>query len=207
MNCNIPPTWFDCPECGELEEMRYTCGGALDGVVFRVIKTDDDDSKAGMRAEPLPEHEEYVKELHLSRNQARNTILGITADRCYCPNCGHNFNMDNIDRMPDESQYDVIKMVPNGKKIEHENPRVVWKYQLELTGNDQKIEIPAKATLLTVAWQNSPAMWFLVDKDQPKEIRTFRVVGTGHPVDFTGEFLGTCFVDQYVWHVFERNDK
>ena len=61
--------------------------------------------------------------------------------------------------------------------------RTIHKYAFEVT-DDVVIEMPAGAEVLAVQVQNgSPCVWAEVDTDAPMQKRTFRVAGTGHPLD------------------------
>jgi len=58
----------------------------------------------------------------------------------------------------------------------------IFKYDLRIE-DDQTAEMPAGARILTVQDQRgTPRLWALVDPSAPKETRTFRIHGTGHPV-------------------------
>ncbi len=88
--------------------------------------------------------------------------------------------------------------------------KTIWKFQLELTDN-QKIELPVGAEILTVQTQNeTPWFWALVDPSAEREIRTFEVFGTGHPIHYDmgidRNYIGTYQVSDpnYVFHVFEH---
>jgi hypothetical protein len=70
---------------------------------------------------------------------------------------------------------------------------------------EQFMALPLGAEMLTVELQyGSPMLWYRCDPDEPKETRSVRCAGTGHPVS-VGKHLGTCIVmdDQLVWHYFE----
>lgn len=47
-------------------------------------------------------------------------------------------------------------------------------------------------------------LWFLVDDQRSTEQRTFRIVGTGHPVPSTATPHGSVLIPPYIWHVFEE---
>lgn len=81
--------------------------------------------------------------------------------------------------------------------------KAIWKYPLDVT-DKQVIQMPANAKVLSVADQAGVlTIWALVDVDAEKEARKFYVVGTGHPLDFTGaNFLGSVQQGPFVWHVF-----
>lgn len=87
-------------------------------------------------------------------------------------------------------------------------PRMVWKFRL--TKPVEMVDMPAGATVLTVATQQGkPTIWALVDTSQPMESRRFFAVGTGmdflpHPTD---RYIGTAHNvegEGLVFHFFER---
>lgn len=83
----------------------------------------------------------------------------------------------------------------------------IYKYQLPL-GDTVTIEMPREAQALAVQVQSgSPYIWALVDPDAPKELRQFKVFGTGHmiPQEDPLHYLGTFQLDDgnFVFHVFE----
>ena len=87
--------------------------------------------------------------------------------------------------------------------------KVIWKFKLEITGT-QKIEMPIGADILTVQTQGGKAyFWALVDPALEKEIRTFEVFGTGHPIMYgrgvSRIHIETCQLGEgsFVFHVFE----
>ena len=82
----------------------------------------------------------------------------------------------------------------------------IWKYQLAMI-DDQKIEMPRKARILSVQVQDDvPCLWALVDDDAPTEQRAVRIAGTGHRVSgWSAEnFVGTVQLagGTLVFHVF-----
>lgn len=87
----------------------------------------------------------------------------------------------------------------------------VYKYHLQVT-DQQVLQLPPGAKFLK-ALPNpfGPAIdvWFKVTDVAPSESRTFRIVGTGHPLP-KGTFvryLDTVRTDAlYVWHIFEEED-
>lgn len=79
--------------------------------------------------------------------------------------------------------------------------KTIYKYRFNET-----LELPCGAEFLKVATQSEAGLiclWFLVDVDQPKEHREFRIHGTGHLVDDNERYLDTFFEGPYVWHLFE----
>ena len=87
--------------------------------------------------------------------------------------------------------------------------KTIWKFELETTDN-QTIEMPVNAEILTVQTQNEiPCIWALVDPTQVKEKRFIEVFGTGHDVHYdmgvSRNYLGTYQLHggSLVFHVFE----
>lgn len=86
--------------------------------------------------------------------------------------------------------------------------KTVWKYPLMVT-DEQYIEAPANAHLLTVQWQHTmPCIWALVDPTNPLERRKILITGTGHErEDLAGfvNYIGTFQINGglLVFHVFE----
>ena len=87
--------------------------------------------------------------------------------------------------------------------------RVVWKYQLILTSEVQTVDIPVKCRNLCVKWLNGPTMWALVEPDEGRTLKSFKVYGTGEMLDrrYHHTYIGTCFQKTtditYVWHIFQ----
>ena len=83
---------------------------------------------------------------------------------------------------------------------------VVYKYPLEVTG-EQQVLMPVGARVLTVQVQyDQPCLWALVETRNPLANCTVTTVGTGHPTDLT---TGSTYVGTYqlkggalVMHVF-----
>ena len=82
--------------------------------------------------------------------------------------------------------------------------RAIWKYILDIT-DAQCLDMPSGAKILCVQMQGKTlCLWAVVDPAQPKVRHTFRVYGTGHPLDDNhGVYLGTVQVGMLVFHVFE----
>lgn len=91
------------------------------------------------------------------------------------------------------------------------NP-TIFKYPLELIKNGEPqdrctIDMPVGAQILTLQIQNSvPTIWAYVIPDAATRPRTFRKIGTGHPIDTTADlrYIGTWQSAGYVFHVFEE---
>jgi hypothetical protein len=89
------------------------------------------------------------------------------------------------------------------------NPMTIYKYNLPI--NDiVKIDMPKLAVILTAQMQrNNICLWAIVNPLLPWETRTFRVYGTGHPMDEGWEarekYISTVqeLGGALVWHIFE----
>lgn len=85
--------------------------------------------------------------------------------------------------------------------------QAVYKYSVPMT-DYFKLALPVGARVLTVQAQGDEAcLWALVDPAAEKETRSFRLAGTGHPID---ERLDLRFISTFqlrggllVFHVFE----
>ena len=87
--------------------------------------------------------------------------------------------------------------------------KTIWKFELETTDN-QTIEMPVNAEILTVQTQNEiPCIWALVDPTETKVKRFIEVFGTGHDIHYdmgvSRNYLGTYQLQggSSVFHVFE----
>jgi len=86
----------------------------------------------------------------------------------------------------------------------------VWKIQVDLDRLDIRdrvtCEMPKGSEIVHVAPQGYARLiefWVRVDTDAPREVREFRVAGTGHPLVAQEHYLGTTHADGLVWHLFE----
>ncbi|GAH63526.1 unnamed protein product [marine sediment metagenome] len=83
----------------------------------------------------------------------------------------------------------------------------IWKWPLQTEGAFE-LEMPLGATALTVQMQGEQAcLWALVEEGRPKEIRRFRMYGTGHPILCPpGAYVGTFQLlgGAFVGHLFEE---
>ena len=85
----------------------------------------------------------------------------------------------------------------------------IWKYTLPV--NDHPVLPMQKgAKVLSVDVQHGDIqVWALVDPEAPKELRGFRVAGTGHPLEeeiTSMRFIGTVQMGDLVWHIFEDQE-
>lgn len=89
----------------------------------------------------------------------------------------------------------------------------IWKYPIPVQ-DDIQIEMPKGARVLTVQRQGDlpefggPCLWALVNPEAKKEIRQFRLAGTGHPIDHAEKltYIGTFQMEggALVFHLFEK---
>jgi hypothetical protein len=88
--------------------------------------------------------------------------------------------------------------------------RTVYKYPFEVT-DYFNLEMPQGAEILTVQTQGGERhMWALVDPVAPKELRAFRLAGTGHPInDLDLQYVATFQLKGglLVFHLFELNGR
>jgi hypothetical protein len=83
--------------------------------------------------------------------------------------------------------------------------KTIYKYQLKTT-DDQIIEMPSDAEILTVQVQNGiPCIWVKVNTELPTIPYHFKIHGAGHPVtnDYNYKYIGTYQLNngELVFHV------
>lgn len=85
--------------------------------------------------------------------------------------------------------------------------KAIFKYPLRLIG-EQIIELPQYAKILSVGKQDQQIyLWALINKEATlNEMRDIEIYGTGDPVENAEglDFIDTCIVGAFVWHIFER---
>jgi hypothetical protein len=86
--------------------------------------------------------------------------------------------------------------------------RRIYKYELHSGSKETDIYLPKDAEFLDVQMQGSKAcVWFIFDKVNEYSTlpyRTFRVYGTGEPIeDERAKYLKTFHSPPFVWHFFE----
>ena len=89
--------------------------------------------------------------------------------------------------------------------------KTVYKYILPI-GDEVRIRMPAFAKVLSVWVQgDNICVWAQVETGVPTLYKTFRVAGTGHPIEEPEKwnFIGTVFLygGSLVFHVFELDPK
>ena len=81
--------------------------------------------------------------------------------------------------------------------------KTIWKYFFEFP--QSTIAMPKGAKIVHVDVQRGePQMWVLVESTAEKELRTFVVHGTGHPIPEYHKYVGTYQEAPFVWHIFEE---
>ena len=85
----------------------------------------------------------------------------------------------------------------------------IWKFTLPVT-DYPVVSMPKGARVLSVGVQHGEVqIWALVDPEAPKELRGFRVAGTGHPLEDEIEslrFIGLVQMGDLVWHIFVNQE-
>lgn len=88
--------------------------------------------------------------------------------------------------------------------------KVVYKFEIPFLDHIT-LPLPKDAELLHFASQGgAPMIWALVDPTQPQQDRSFRLAGTGHPIEEEGlTFVGTAMFGggALVFHLFEIGDQ
>lgn len=85
--------------------------------------------------------------------------------------------------------------------------RRVLKYQLALTHGDQLVQVGSpEAQVLHVGMQDEAlCVWVECHMDQTEYgVKTFRVHGTGDPIESGFVWRGTTQDGPFVWHVYEQ---
>jgi len=85
----------------------------------------------------------------------------------------------------------------------------IYKYEIPVGGG--AIQMPNSAKILSVGVQGESLMlWAEVDPERSGYQRQVEVFGTGHPIRnemcVSREFIGTVFMSDLVWHVYERTN-
>ena len=89
--------------------------------------------------------------------------------------------------------------------------KTIYKYDLAPINDRIQVGMPKGAVILSVGSQSGAELvcWARVDTNEPKKIRQFRIVGTGHSLDNDDmarlEFISTVQTPSgLVWHVYEQ---
>jgi hypothetical protein len=74
----------------------------------------------------------------------------------------------------------------------------IWKFKLPIE-DDFTLQLPKGYKILTVQMQNeAPCLWVLVSLEEKEmETATFRVAGTGHPIDMENYPLGIEYINSF----------
>lgn len=89
-------------------------------------------------------------------------------------------------------------------------PSVIHKQSLELKDDDQTLQLPNTAEILSIQMQGGKiCVWYQWYQHPANFTKTydwiFRVIGTGHPfIDPGLKHLATVQDRQFVWHIFRR---
>lgn len=91
--------------------------------------------------------------------------------------------------------------------------RVIWKFPLKLQETNWIEAIPRNARILTVGIQQGMTgrdimLWAYVDPEEPSVRRRIRIVDTGNraPNIDSNPYIGTVFIGEYVYHVFDEGE-
>lgn len=79
-------------------------------------------------------------------------------------------------------------------------------YKFRLRSDLNNISMPMGAEILHVAVQHETiCLWARVDMNAKPEIRTFSIIGTGHPCP-PDKYIGTVLSpsQEFVWHILEK---
>ena len=82
----------------------------------------------------------------------------------------------------------------------------IWKAALKVI-DTQDIEVPEGSEILCAREQfDGICIWFRCFPNNPMEKRTISIVGTGHPTNGFGRYLGTAALagGELMFHVFEQ---
>lgn len=83
----------------------------------------------------------------------------------------------------------------------------IFKYKLQ-TIDFQRVEMPKGAEIISIQTQfDDPCVWAIVESDNPAELRTFEIFGTGFSFDdeVKRQYIGTYQLQNgfLVFHCFE----
>ena len=84
----------------------------------------------------------------------------------------------------------------------------IFKYNIKFDfQRAQIIILPKGAKIISCGWKkNKPCFWAIINENAKKEVRQFRIIGTGSYLYFEYKnFIGTCIdqKNQETWHIFE----
>jgi hypothetical protein len=95
--------------------------------------------------------------------------------------------------------------------------KVIYKYELEIT-DTQTVKMPAVISNMLCAMMQGDKLcvWAEVEANWPLTDREFKVVGTGHEIDFATDaysdshteshfkYINTVMQGPFVWHIYWR---
>lgn len=88
--------------------------------------------------------------------------------------------------------------------------KTIYKYHLEVDDIESTLEIQASFRILDIQVQdNKVCMWAEVDTEAPIIIWSYYVFVTGHQIPTTTYnyvHLKTVQLNQFVWHIFKREN-
>ena len=83
--------------------------------------------------------------------------------------------------------------------------RQVWRYQIPF-GPPFTVSMPTGGVTRHVAiksGENTISLWVEVDMQAPEVSHTFQWIGTGCPIPYRAEYVGTAQEPPFVWHLYE----
>lgn len=85
----------------------------------------------------------------------------------------------------------------------------IYKYPIPIT-DEFTVELPEDIEILTFQTQhNKPYIWAIIDPERKFETVSFKLFGTGHPVEDTDtlKYIGTAQTEggMLVWHLFKSH--
>lgn len=83
----------------------------------------------------------------------------------------------------------------------------IYKYQINILTQPNKVELPVDSQILHWAEQNETiTFWAKVDPTcKVMETHEFFVYGTGHSIPDHLVYVSTVFIHPFVWHVFTKD--
>jgi len=88
--------------------------------------------------------------------------------------------------------------------------RTIWKFPLPVsagpwpTVQSTPVEMPEGAVIRHFTTQGGrPTVWAEVETNNRLERRAFVCVGTGHPLEQVGAYVGSYADDPFIWHIYE----
>ena len=79
--------------------------------------------------------------------------------------------------------------------------KAIYKYPIGFGVNE--IIIPSNWKIVKFDKQNGNLFfWALIDTNYDKVKVNFAIYGTGHPIPKENIYIGTCFDNEFVWHLF-----